>query len=59
MILAWGGMVAFLGAIWYAAALSPYLVPVVILVVLVIVGIGAVGYALTRAETKKAHSPVA
>ncbi len=49
MILAWGGMVAFLGAIWYVATLSPYLVPVVILVVLVVVGIGAVGYALTRA----------
>jgi hypothetical protein len=59
MILAWGGMVAFLGAIWYVASLSPYLVPVVILVVLVIVGIGAVGYALTRAEAKKAHPAVA
>jgi hypothetical protein len=59
MILAWGGMVALLGAIWYVATLSPYLVPVVILVVLVIVGIGAVGYALTRAEAKKAHPAVA
>jgi hypothetical protein len=59
MILAWGGMVAFLGAIWYVATLSPYLVPVVILVVLVVVGIGAVGYALTRAEAKKAHPAVA
>ena len=59
MILAWGGMVAFLGAIWYVATLSPYLVPVVILVVLVVVGIGGVGYALTRAEAKKAHPAVA
>jgi hypothetical protein len=59
MILAWGGMVAFLGAIWYVATLSPYLVPVVILVVLVVVGIGAVGYALTRAESKKGHPAVA
>jgi hypothetical protein len=59
MILAWGGMVAFLGAIWYVATLSPYLVPVVILVVLVVVGIGAVGYALTRAEARKAHPAVA
>jgi hypothetical protein len=59
MILAWGGMVAFLGAIWYVATLSPYLVPVVILVVLVVVGIGAVGYALTRAEAKKGHPAVA
>jgi hypothetical protein len=59
MILAWGGMVAFLGAIWYVATLSPYLVPVVILVVLVVVGIGAVGYALTRAEVKKARPAVA
>jgi hypothetical protein len=59
MIFAWGGMVAFLGAIWYVATLSPYLVPVVILVVLVVVGIGAVGYALTRAEAKKTHPAVA
>ena len=59
MILAWGGMVAFLGAIWYVATLSLYLVPLVILVVLVVVGIGGVGYALTRAEAKKAHPAVA
>ncbi len=59
MILAWGGMVAFLGAIWYVATLSLVLVPVVLLVVLVVVGIGAVGYALTRAEAKKAHPTVA
>ena len=59
MILAWGGMVTFLGAIWYVATLSLYLVPVVILMVIVVVGIGAVGYALTRAEAKKAHPTVA
>ncbi len=59
MILAWGGMVAFLGAIWYVATLNWNLVPVVILMVIVIVGIGAVGYALTRAEAKKAHPTVA
>ncbi len=59
MILAWGGMVAFLGAIWYVGTLSIYLVPVVILVALVVIGIGAVGYALTRAEAKKAHPTVA
>jgi hypothetical protein len=59
MILAWGGLVAFLGAIWYVATFSLYLVPVVILMVLVVVGIGAVGYALTRAEARKAHPAVA
>jgi hypothetical protein len=59
MILAWGGLVAFLGAIWFVATFSIYLVPVVILVVLVVAGIGAVGYALTRAEAKKAHPAVA
>ena len=59
MILAWGGLVAFLGAVWYVATVSLYLVPVVILVVLVVIGIGAVGYALTRAEAKKAHPVVA
>jgi hypothetical protein len=52
-------MVSFLGAIWYVATLSLYLVPVVILVALVVIGIGAVGYALTRVEAKKAHPAVA
>ena len=59
MILAWGGMVAFLGAIWYVATFDLYLVPAVILVVIVVIGIGAVGYALTRAESRKAPSKVA
>ncbi len=59
MILAWGGMVAFLGAIWYVGTFSLSFVPVVILVALVVIGIGAVGYALTRAEAKKAHPTVA
>ena len=59
MILAWGGMVAFLGAIWLVGTIALTLVPIVLLVVLVVVGIGAVGYALTRAETKKAHPVVA
>jgi len=59
MILAWGGMIAFLGAIWLVGAIALTLVPVVLLVVLVVVGIGAVGYALTRAEAKKAHPAVA
>ncbi len=52
MILAWGGMVTFLGAIWFVGTIALTLVPVVLLVVLVVIGIGAVGYALTRAEAK-------
>jgi hypothetical protein len=59
MILAWGGMVAFLGAIWYVGTIALALVPIVLLVVLVVAGIGAVGYALTRVEAKKAHPTVA
>jgi hypothetical protein len=59
MILAWGGMIAFLGAIWLVGTIALTLVPVVLLVVLVVIGIGAVGYALTRAEAKKAHPAVA
>jgi len=34
-------------------------VPVVLFVVLVVAGIGAVGYALTRAEAKKVQPAVA
>jgi hypothetical protein len=59
MILAWGGLVAFLGAVWYVGTFSLDLVPIVILMVLVVVGIGAVGYALTRAEARKARPTVA
>ncbi|HEV2120244.1 MAG TPA: hypothetical protein VGS11_09110 [Candidatus Bathyarchaeia archaeon] len=59
MILAWGGMVAFLGAAWLVATYNLLLVPAVILVVIIVLGIGAVGYALTRAESRKAHPPVA
>ncbi len=59
MILVWGGLVAFIGAIWYVGTLSLTLVPIVFLVVLLVAGIGAVGYALTRAEAKKAHPTVA
>jgi hypothetical protein len=59
MVLAWGGLVTFLGATWLVANFSLYLVPAVILVIIIIAGIGAVGYALTRAEGRKAQSPVA
>jgi len=59
MILAWGGMVAFIGAIWYIGTQNPLLVPLAFLVVLIVIGIGAVGYALTRAEAKKAQPTVA
>jgi hypothetical protein len=59
MILTWGGMVAFLGAIWLVGTIALTLVPVVLLVVLVVVGIGAVGYALTRAEARKGQPAVA
>lgn len=59
MILAWGGMLAFLGAVWLVGTIALTLVPVVLLVVLVVIGIGAVGYALTRAESHKQHPTVA
>lgn len=58
MILVWGGIVAFFGAVWLVGTIALGLVPVVLLVVLVVVGIGAVGYALTRAEAHKPHSSV-
>ena len=58
MILVWGGIVAFFGAVWLVGTIALGLVPVVLLVVLVVVGIGAVGYALTRAEAHKSHPSV-
>ena len=59
MILAWGGLVAFLGAVWLVGTIALTLVPIVLLVVLIVVGIGAVGYALTRVEARKGQPAVA
>ncbi len=59
MILAWGAFVTVLGAVWFVGTIALSLVPVVLFVVLVVAGIGAVGYALTRAEAKKAQPTVA
>ena len=59
MILAWGAFVTILGAVWFVGTIALSLVPIVLFVVLVVAGIGAVGYALTRAEAKKAQPTVA
>jgi len=59
MILAWGAFVTVLGAVWFVGTIALSLVPIVLFVVLVVAGIGAVGYALTRAEAKKAQPTVA
>ena len=59
MILAWGAMVTVLGAAWFVGTIALSLVPVVLFVVLVVAGIGAVGYALTRAEARKTQPAVA
>jgi hypothetical protein len=59
MVLAWGGLVTILGAAWLVGTYSAGLVIVVLLVVVIVAGIGSVGYALTRSEAHKGQHTVA
>ncbi len=52
MIVGWGGLVTILGVIGLVGATAGALLPIVFAVLLVLAGIGAIGYSLTRAESK-------
>ncbi len=57
MVLGWGAILAGLGTLWYVGFANPTALPVVFTVFLVVAGIGIVGYAFMRAESKKGSSP--
>lgn len=57
MVLGWGAILTGLGVLWYALVTTPAALPVVFTVFLVVAGIGIVGYAFMRAESKKTPGP--
>jgi hypothetical protein len=52
MVVGWGALIAGLGLLWAVGANAPQLLPVALAVLLVVVGIGAVGYSFMRASPK-------
>ncbi len=54
MFLGWGGVITGIGVLWLAAYYSFQLVAVVFAAIMIIAGVGALGYSLTRGQAKKA-----
>ncbi len=52
MVVGWGALIAGLGLLWFVGATAAELLPVAFALLLVIVGIGAVGYSFMRASPK-------
>jgi len=52
MVIGWGALIAGLGLLWFVGATAAELLPVALAVLLVVVGIGAVGYSFMRASPK-------
>ncbi len=57
MVLGWGGLIAVLGGLWLAGATSGALLAVAFAVLIIVAGVGAVGYSLMRANSKTPSSP--
>ncbi len=54
MFLGWGGIFTGIGALWFSAYYSFQLFAVVFASMLIVAGIGALGYSLTKGQAKKA-----
>lgn len=52
MVIGWGALIAGLGLLWFVGATAAALLPVALALLIVIVGIGAVGYSFMRASPK-------
>ena len=57
MVLGWGALIAVLGGLWLAGATSGALLAVAFAVLIIVAGVGAVGYSLMRANSKTSGSP--
>ena len=53
MVLGWGSLIAGLGVLWFVGATSAQLLPIALALIVVIVGIGAVGYSFMKAGPGK------
>ena len=58
MVLGWGGVLAGLGILWYVGFNATALLPLTFAVLVIIVGIAAVGYSFMRAQNHKGTAPV-
>ncbi len=56
MVLGWGALIAVLGGLWLAGATSGALLAVAFAVLIIVAGVGAVGYSLMRANSKNPTS---
>ncbi len=59
MVIGWGALIAGLGLLWFVGAAAAELLPVALAVLLVVVGIGVVGYSFMRASPKSPTPPAA
>ncbi len=57
MVLGWGGLIAVLGGLWLAGATSGALLAVAFAVLIIVAGVGAVGYSLMKASPKTPSAP--
>ncbi len=53
MVLGWGALIMVLGLLWFVGLYSLQLLPIIFVVLLLVAGIGIVGYSLMKAENKK------
>lgn len=58
MVLGWGALIMALGVLWLVGIYSVNLVPVIFAVLVLIAGIGIVGYSFMKSEGKKPGSTV-
>ncbi len=50
MVIGWGALIGGLGVLWFVGATNVELLPIALALIVVIAGIGAVGYSFTRAS---------
>ena len=53
MVVGWGALIGGLGLLWLVGATVPELLPIALALLLVVVGIAAVGYSFMRSSPKK------
>ena len=49
MVVGWGALIAGLGVLWFVGATNVELLPIALALIVIIAGIGAVGYSFMRA----------
>jgi hypothetical protein len=57
MVLGWGALIAGLGTLWFVGWTNPQLLPIALALIVVVAGIGAVGYSFMRASPNTPKGP--